>query len=185
MDLPLHYLVCNAGVMNTPFGVTEDGIETQFGVFNPLFVCVCVCLIVTAIALSSDANASLSIVSLTTRPPISLVTPAPPFPLQVNHMGHFMLVQLLLPKLVASAPARIALVSSTAHYGGTAAIDNFRNNYSDGARYAPWRTPPPPFSCCWCEWEPWLCPPVAMDSKGTREASVTPKWLGGCERIAT
>lgn len=29
---PLHILINNAGVMNTPQGVTEDGFETQFGI---------------------------------------------------------------------------------------------------------------------------------------------------------
>ncbi|KAG0208809.1 hypothetical protein BGX28_000352 [Mortierella sp. GBA30] len=33
----------------------------------------------------------------------------------VNHMGHFLFTQLLLPKLVASQPSRIVFVSSMAH----------------------------------------------------------------------
>jgi retinol dehydrogenase-13 len=60
----LHGLVNNAGVMNTPKGVTKDGFETQLG---------------------------------------------------TNHLGHFLLTELLLPALARGAPSRIVDVSSCYH----------------------------------------------------------------------
>jgi retinol dehydrogenase-13 len=60
----LQGLVNNAGVMNTPFGHTKDGFETQFG---------------------------------------------------VNHLGHFLLTNLLIDNLKAGAPSRVVNMSSFFH----------------------------------------------------------------------
>lgn len=64
LDLPLHILINNAGIMATPKSFTKDGFESQFG---------------------------------------------------VNHLAHFLLVDLLTDKLKASAPARIVITSSSAN----------------------------------------------------------------------
>lgn len=42
----------------------------------------------------------------------------------VNHLGGFLLTELLLDRVVASAPARIVLTSSTGHYQGTLDFDD-------------------------------------------------------------
>ncbi|KAI6313298.1 hypothetical protein MCOR29_007754 [Pyricularia oryzae] len=69
----LHVLVLNAGVMATPLGTTQDGVETQFA---------------------------------------------------TNHLGHFLLFQLLKPVLLASstpeAQCRVVALSSMAHHRTTA-----------------------------------------------------------------
>lgn len=49
-----------------------------------------------------------------------------------NHLGYFLLTQLLLERIKASEPARIVNVASTAHYRGTLDFDDlgFEHDYS-------------------------------------------------------
>ena len=58
--------------------------------------------------------------------------------LGVNHMGHFLLTNLLLDTLKSSAPSRIINVSSLAHTRGRLKINDFNSNvhYDPGAAYA-------------------------------------------------
>ena len=44
----------------------------------------------------------------------------------VNHLGGFLLTELLHDRLVASAPARVVFTSSVAHYGATLDLDDLR-----------------------------------------------------------
>ena len=51
---------------------------------------------------------------------------------QVNHLAGFLLVELLLDRIVASAPARIVITASAGHYGGTLDLDDlgFEHGYT-------------------------------------------------------
>jgi len=64
LNIPLHYLILNAGIMACPFAKTKDGFESQFG---------------------------------------------------VNGLGHFLLANLLVPRLIEGAPSRVVSVSSAGH----------------------------------------------------------------------
>ncbi len=44
----------------------------------------------------------------------------------VNHLGHFLLTQLLLPQLMAAPAPRVINVASTGHYSGTMDFENLR-----------------------------------------------------------
>ncbi|XP_028157569.1 retinol dehydrogenase 13-like [Ostrinia furnacalis] len=58
--------------------------------------------------------------------------------LGVNHMGHFLLTNLLLDTLKASVPSRVVVVSSSAHYNGHILKEdlNMTRNYDARAAYA-------------------------------------------------
>ncbi|XP_058125419.1 retinol dehydrogenase 13-like [Anopheles ziemanni] len=57
--------------------------------------------------------------------------------LGVNHMGHFLLTNLLLDQLKLSAPSRIVVVSSLAHTRGRIAVEdlNSANSYDEAKAY--------------------------------------------------
>ncbi|XP_069392850.1 retinol dehydrogenase 13 [Paralichthys olivaceus] len=58
--------------------------------------------------------------------------------LAVNHLGHFLMTNLLLPKLKSSAPSRVVNVSSIAHRGGRLDCDDLffsRRPYSSLESY--------------------------------------------------
>jgi len=79
----LDLLVCNAGVMATPYRLTADGFELQFG---------------------------------------------------TNHLGHFALAGLLMPRLLAAPAARVVVVSSNLHRLGRMSPDDLWLN----RRYRKW-----------------------------------------------
>lgn len=87
-NLPLHILICNAGIISSSRQFTKDGLESCFG---------------------------------------------------VNHLSHFLLVQLLLPVLRKSQPARIVVVSSLANRRGGIDLDDLnweKRPYEMMAAYA-------------------------------------------------
>lgn len=80
----LSILVNNAGIMNTPFRLTSDGFESQFG---------------------------------------------------CNHLGHFALTGLLLPRLLNTPSSRVVTVSSLVAHGAAIRFDNL-----DGSKgYSGWK----------------------------------------------
>lgn len=85
LDLPLHCLICNAGVMATEYRLTKQGYDLQFG---------------------------------------------------TNHVGHALLVWLLLEKLVQTAPSRVIVLSSDLHNGP--AIDFSRLPSVPADKYSRW-----------------------------------------------
>ena len=90
LNLPLHGLVNNAGVMNSPRQKTKDGFELQFG---------------------------------------------------TNHLGHFLLTELLIPTLKASAPSRVVNVSSCFHDKamGREGMIHFDDLHFERRKYDGWR----------------------------------------------
>ena len=56
----------------------------------------------------------------------------------VNHVGHQLLFQLLQPALLASAPSRVVIVSSSGHAWGAPRIDYTRLPSTPASSYSPW-----------------------------------------------
>lgn len=90
MKLPLHGLVNNAGIMNSPKQKTKDGFELQFG---------------------------------------------------TNHLGHFLLTELLLSTLKSSAPSRVVNVSSCFHDKamGREGVIDFEDLHFERKKYDGWK----------------------------------------------
>jgi len=84
LNIPLHYLILNAGVMACPYTKTQDGFELQFG---------------------------------------------------TNFLGHYLLANLLVPRLLEGAPSRVVSVSSSGHCLGDIRFDDY--NFEKGD-YNPW-----------------------------------------------
>lgn len=71
------------------------------------------------------------------RCPHSLTKDGLELQLGVNHMGHFLLTNLLLDKLKQSGPSRIVVVSSIAHTRGDINVTdlNSEKSYDEGKAY--------------------------------------------------
>ncbi|KAJ8714267.1 hypothetical protein PYW08_007887 [Mythimna loreyi] len=71
-------------------------------------------------------------------PPASVTRDGFETQLGVNHMGHFLLTNLLLDTLKESAPSRVVVVAGSAHYRGDIHKDdlNFSRKYDAPAAYA-------------------------------------------------
>ncbi|KAF9412428.1 hypothetical protein HW555_009097 [Spodoptera exigua] len=71
-------------------------------------------------------------------PPASVTRDGFETQLGVNHLGHFLLTNLLLDTLKESAPSRVVTVSGSAHYRGQINKDdlNFTQKYDAPAAYA-------------------------------------------------
>ncbi|OZJ03856.1 hypothetical protein BZG36_03674 [Bifiguratus adelaidae] len=54
-----------------------------------------------------------------------------------NHLGHFLLIKLLIDDIVKSGGGRVVCVSSIAHRAGGIRFDDY--NFSDGKEYEPWK----------------------------------------------
>lgn len=85
--LPLHGLICNAGIMAHPYAKTKQGFESQFG---------------------------------------------------TNHIGHFLLIKLLMDDLIKSGPrSRVIVVSSRGHRWSGVRYDD--PGFDHGKAYDPWK----------------------------------------------
>ncbi|KAF7372785.1 NAD-P-binding protein [Mycena sanguinolenta] len=53
-----------------------------------------------------------------------------------NHVGHFLFVNLIMPKLLESSAPRVVLASSVGHYWGPVRFDDY--GFEDGKTYDKW-----------------------------------------------